>query len=768
MPALTRRGAHPRQAFASRRARCSLVRAGLWLAASWPCAGTAQALDTMTVSAADAAQSAAPADARRPRICLVLSGGGARGAAHVGVLQVLEELRVPIDCIAGTSMGAIVGASFASGMSVPQMLADMRHITSDRLFRDKPPRGDEPMRIKTDDFLPLAAPQFGLNDGVLTTPKGLVDGVALEGELRRLVKVRDARRFDALPIPYRAVATSLGDGQMVVFDRGLLSTAIRASMAVPALIAPLKVGDRLLVDGGLVRNLPVDVARAMGADVVIAVNLGTPLLRPDQIVGIEGVAMQMLGILTEQNVRESLRELRPQDVLIEPELGDFSAADFDRLLDAVPFGVAAAREVEPRLRALALPPEQYAQLRRRQTGEQPAPATVTSVEVAGNQRVNAEVILQSMQTTPGQELNEESVDLDMRRIYGSGDFESVRPDMDTVDGRGTLVVNVTEKGWGPQYLRVGLSLSSDLGRESQFNFYGQLRSTWLNSYGAEWRNDVVLGSDVVWISRFNQPLSPSLRYFVEPRLVYSDTPLDIYVQNVLLSEYRNTTYGAGLDFGFNFDQYGQLRLGAFRGRTRLDLNTGPLLLPESVGFGQGLAQASLRLDQLDSVSFAKSGYLLVLNLQASRPQLGATQAYTRYDGEFRTAFGHRAHTLELAARAGGSIGSDPLPVYAQFSLGGFLNMSGYRPQQLLGERFWYGRALYQMRLARVPLFEGVYGGLAYEAADMPQLVAANDRNLFQSGTAFLAADTPLGVAYFGIGFANPDNRAVYLYLGRPF
>ena len=723
-----------------------------------PCrAASAQAPDA-------ASQTAAP----RPRICLVLSGGGARGAAHVGVLKVLEELQVPVDCVAGTSMGAIVGASFASGMGVSQMLADMGHITSDRLFRDKPPRGDEPMRIKTDDFLPLAAPQFGLNDGVLTTPKGLVDGVALEGELRRLVKVRDARRFDALPIPFRAVATSLGDGQMVVFDRGLLSTAMRASMAVPALIAPLKVGDRLLVDGGLVRNLPVDVARAMGADVVIAVNLGTPLLRPDQIVGMQGVAMQMLGILTEQNVRESLRELRPQDVLIEPALGDFSAADFDRLLDAVPFGEAAARQAAPRLRALALPPEQYAQLRRRQTAATPAPTTITSVEVAGNQRVNAEVIRQSMQTAPGQVLNEEGVDLDMRRIYGSGDFESVRPDVDEVDGSGTLVVHVTEKGWGPQYLRVGLALSSDLGRESEFNFYGQLRSTWLNSYGAEWRNDVVLGNDVVWVSRFNQPLSPSMRYFVEPRLVYSDTPLYIYVQNVLLSEYRNTTYGAGLDIGFNFDQYGQLRLGGFRGRTRLELNTGPLLLPESVDFGQGLAQASLRLDQLDSVSFAKSGYLLALNVQASRLQLGATQAYTRYDGEFRTAFGHGAHTLELAARAGGSIGSDPLPVYALFSLGGFLNMSGYRPQQLLGERFWYGRLLYQGRLARVPLFEGVYGGLAYEAADMPQLVPSNDRNLFQSGTAFLAADTPLGVAYFGLGFANQDNRAVYLVLGRPF
>jgi NTE family protein len=280
---------------------------------------------------------------------------------------------VPVHCIAGTSMGAIVGASYASGMGTDEMLAEMAKITSERLFNDKPPRADQPMRIKADDSLPLAAPELGLNDGRLSLPKGLVNGVALEGELRRLIRVRDARRFDQLPIPFRAVATSLGDGQMVVFDRGLLPTAMRASMAVPGLVAPLKVGDRLLVDGGLVRNLPVDVAREMGADVIIAVNLGTPLLRPDQIEGLHGVSMQTLGILTEQNVRQSLQQLRSQDVLIEPALGDFSAADFDNLIKAVPFGEAAALQAAPRLQALAVPAPQFAQLRRQQqSGEAPA------------------------------------------------------------------------------------------------------------------------------------------------------------------------------------------------------------------------------------------------------------------------------------------------------------------------------------------------------------------------------------------------------------
>jgi NTE family protein len=711
-----------------------------------------------------------PSAAQRPRICLVLSGGGARGAAHVGVLKVLEEMHVPVDCIAGASMGAIVGGSYASGMGSAQMLQEMAKITSERLFDDRPPRSDEPMRVKSQGWLPLAAPEFGFNDGSITTPKGVVNGVALEAELRRLVKVRDARHFDQLPIPFRAVATSLGDGQMVVLDHGLLPSAMRASMAVPALVAPMKMGDRLLIDGGLVRNLPIDVARAMGAEVIIAVNLGTPLLKPDQIQGLQGVSMQTLGILTEQNVRQSLQQLRPQDVLIEPELGDFSAADFDNLMQTVPIGEAAARAAAPRLRALSLSPEAYAALRlNQQLDAVPPPPVIASIDVAGNRRVNPEVVRQNMLTQAGEPMDQDKVDLDMRRIYGTGDFESVRPELTAFDGETTLLVNVTEKGWGPQYLRAGLELSSDLGQTAYFNFHAQLRSTWLNDWGAEWRNDVVLGRDLAWISRFQQPLSPRQLVFVEPRLVLSDTPLYVYTGNVLLSEYRQSSYGAGLDMGVNFWHYGQARLGLYRGKSQFDLSIGPVvLLPEGFEADLGRVQGSLRMDQLDHVHFPRAGYLLRVEAQSSTQRLGASEDYALVSGEFRTALSFGEHTLQFSLRGGTSSQDESLPLYAMFTLGGFLDMSGYREQQLLGYRFAYARAQYQTRLARVPLFQGVYGGLAYEIASMPQLLPMNDRSVFQSGTAYLAADTPLGVAYFGLGYANADNRAVYLVLGKAF
>jgi NTE family protein len=713
---------------------------------------------------------AVPSTQQGPRICLALSGGGARGAAHVGVIKALEQMRIPIHCVAGTSMGAIVGAAFASGMTVPEMESAIAGITFERLFTDKPPRALASTPRKADDFRSLAGPEVGLSGSGLTSPKGVISGVALEAELRHLVKLRGPQRFDQLPIPFRAVATNLGDGSMYVFDRGELAMAMRASMAVPAIVAPVNLNGQLLVDGGLSRNLPVDVARSMGADVVIAVNLGTPLLRPDQISGILGVSMQMINILSEGNVKQSLGELGPRDVLVVPELEGFSAADFDNLSRAVPAGEAAVRQVAAQLAPYALPAPDFSALRLAQTVVAAPPAgRIDAIRIEGNARVSSEVILQSLQTQVGDPVDQEQIDLDMRRIYGRGDFESVRPDLQAIDGVQTLVVHVTEKGWGPTYVRFGLALEGALGQQATFNVFGSTRSTWLNRFGAEWRNDFALGQVTELSTSFYQPLSERQLLFVEPRLGYFNRPFDIYLGSVQFAEYRDQGYGAGVDLGANLGEYGELRLGAYFGRRDFELSSGPPnLISAQARTDIGLARASLRIDRLDSVQFARSGYLLGLEGIASRAELGASEEYTRFEGQARTAVSSGAHTLRLAVRGGYTPDPAELPIYAQFQLGGFLNMSGYRQQQLMGPRYAYGRALYQAKLVDLPLLEGVYFGLAFEAARMPQLVSANDRGLFQSGTAFLAADTPLGVAYFGYGYGLGGNQAIYLYLGNPY
>lgn len=713
------------------------------------------------------------ADSARPRIGLVLSGGGARGAAHIGVLKVLEELRVPVDVIAGTSMGSIVGASYATGLTVPQMEAAIKTITVDKLFTDKPPRADQTMRQKTDDESPYIIPELGVGKDGVVLPKGIVTGVALEGELRRLVQIGNARSFDELPIPFRAIATDIGTGEMVVLKSGSVVSAIRASMSVPGAVAPVTIDKRQLVDGGLVRNLPVDIARSMGAEVIIAVNLGTPLLRPDQITSVFSVSMQMINILTEQNVNRSLKELTPRDVLIVPELGDFSSADFDNLIKTVPIGEDAAWKVADQLRRYSLPPEEYAALRKRQSSPaQQGAVMVEAIRVEGTQRVSPEVVLQSLSTEVGQPLDRDTIDLDMRRVYGRGDFENVNYAIDEIDGKQTLVVLVKEK---PErdYFRFGLELDADLGRQSNFNVHASYRSKWLNIWGAEWRNDVVLGTDVVLATEFYQPIGARQYFFVAPRLQYRVEPWRLYEDTVQIAEYRDAEATAQLDIGANIIQYGDARIGAIYGYRSFELASGSPLYPEGGHISMGALHAQLRLDRLDSLNFTHSGFKVDLKAYSSLHSLGADDQYSYWTGLAQGAYTIGQHTVEALATGGNKIGSNDIPVYDLFNLGGFLYLSGLQRQQLKTQDFAFGRLVYRTKLADIPLFEGVYAGASIEAARLKPVIPVwqGERvdgylDVF-AGSVYLGLDSPLGPLYVGFGYANRDNRAIYLFLGRP-
>lgn len=737
-----------------------------------PAQGVPQVPQPKAAAADPAAMARKPAD--RPKIGLVLSGGGARGAAHIGVLKVLQEIHVPVDLIVGTSMGSIVGASYATGLSLPEMEEAISRIRTATLFTDKPPRADASMRQKSDDFVPYLIPDLGISETGVVLPKGVVTGITLEGELRRLVQVPTARSFDELPIPFRAVATDIGTGEMVVLKEGSVVAAIRASMSVPGAVAPVTIGNRQLVDGGLVRNLPVDVARAMGADIVIAVNLGTPLLRPDQITSVLSVSMQMINILTQQNVDRSLKELNSQDILIEPALGDFSAADFDNLLKTIPIGEAAARKVAERLQALAIPAAEYAALRSRQVARtEMASITVQDIRVEGTARVSPAVVLQAMQTQVGKPLDRDTIDLDMRRIYGRGDFESVNYTVDDVDGRQTLVVIVKEK---PQqnYVRFGLELDADLGRQADFNLYASHRMRWLNRWGAEWRNDLVLGTDVLASTELYQPLGESQYFFVAPRAFYSISQWNLFLDDVRIAEYQDTVSAAQLDIGANIIQYGEARVGVLFGNRTFELQSGDMVFPPKAGMRIGAAQASLRLDRLDSVNFAHGGYQAAVHMYSSISALGAEDVYSYWDGHAQAAFSWGANTLEPMLAGGSAIGTDPIPIYDLFSLGGFMYLSGTQRQQLKAEEYVFARLVYRRKLAEIPFFEGVYAGASLEAAYLkPQIATIWQDELrtgrfgVPAGSLFLGVDSPLGPLYLGFGYANRDNKAIYLFVGRP-
>jgi NTE family protein len=705
----------------------------------------------------------------RTRIGLVLSGGGARGAAHVGVLRVLEELRIPIDFVAGTSMGAIVGAAYASGMSVAEMREAIAPIRTDRLFRDQPPRQDQAFRRKQEDLLPLFAGEVGLSGGGLSLPKGAVSGIALESVLRTLVKTRAIDDFDRLPIPFRAVATDIETGEMVVFASGELTSAMRASMSVPGAIAPAEIGGRMLIDGGLVRNLPIDVARGMGADVVIAVNLGTPLLRRDQIRSVVGVSAQMINILTEQNVQRSLRTLTSEDVLISPELGDFSAGDFDNLPKAVAIGERAARAAAAQLAQFSLSPEDFAleQARRAGPGRSPG-APLDEVRFAGLERVNPDTLRAEIDTRAGAPLDQATLDRDIRRLYGRGDFEHVGYTLDERDGRRVLTVQAVEKSWGPNYLRFGLGLSTDFAGVSYFNLLATHRSTWLNALGAEWRNEFQVGRTMRAVTEWYQPLDATQRFFVAPRLSVEQTPIDFYDQRLRVASYRTLSSKASLDVGTQFTKFGELRLGVERGLIDYSRETGTVDgSTESARFHRGGASLRLRLDQLDSVVLPRSGYAGTLGVFASRRALGADSDHSRWEGEFTGATSIGPHIFQVGFAGGGRLGSAPLPIYDGFQWGGFLRQSGYKTGQLYGRDLVFGRLVYVNRWLQQTFLEGAYAGFSLEAGEMRDQVLPNARGVMKSASLFVVFDSPLGPMYFAYGQAADGNRAVYLFLGRP-
>lgn len=726
----------------------------------------------MAVPADTTAPSPSAGSPKRPRICLVLSGGGARGAAHVGVIKVLEEYRVPIDCIAGTSMGALVGGTYATGSSVPEMEKVLETISTEMLFKEEPPRRERAMRRKEDDYGILFTPEVGLDNGEVKVGKGIVSGVQLETVLRQLAKARGHHQFDQLPIPYRAVATDLVTGKAVVFRDGELANVMRASMSVPGAVAPAEFDGMMLVDGMLTSNLPIQTAREeMGADIVIAVNVGTPLLKREELNGIFGVSNQMLSILTEQNVQASLATLQPSDILISPELGDFSTGDFDHLEQIAPLGEAAARKVAERLARLSIPADEYAALRERQMiVVVPDLRPVDEVRFENLKRVNPKTAQAAMNTKAGEPIDQTTLDRDMRRLYGTDDFEHVNYRFIEEPGKRILAVDAVEKSWGPNYLRFGLGLSSDFSGDAFFNILGSYRKTWLNDRGAEWRTDMQLGHTTGLYTEFYQPFNADSRYFVAPHAAIERRTADLYRDDDRVASYEMTSMLAGVDVGSQFSRYGELRLGIVGGRLKPQLDTGPeTLSPGDSRITQGAFTGRLRLDQLDSVHFPRSGWRAGANVFDSTAALGADDEYAKWDADGTAVLSFGNHTFNFGFKVGDKIGGDPLPRYDQFQWGGFLTGSGYSTGQLLGEELQFGRMMYYHRILKGSIFEGAYTGFSLEASRIGSpLVPGNSDDWLGSAAIFIAADSPLGPVYLGYGHADDGNSSFYFYLGRPF
>ena len=704
---------------------------------------------------------------KRPRIGLVLGGGGAKGAAHIGVLKVLEELQVPIDCVAGTSMGAVVGSMYASGMSADEIERTLTSLDWADLFTDKPPRSEIDFVRKREDFTYLSSMELGVKDGSVRMPRSIIAaqkiGLLFE---TLLMPVSDIKDFDKLPTPYRAVASDLETGQPVVLSSGKLADAARASMSVPGVFPPAEVNGRFLTDGGIVRNLPVDVARKMCGDIIIAVDVATPLPTRKELGSPPAILNQMVSIMIQDNVRQQIDSLTARDVFIHPDLGPVGSGDFQMGKEAIERGLKAAREKADDLRKLSVTDEEYASYQQRHRSKPPKALRVGTVTIEGLERVSPQTVQSKLEIMPGQEIDVERLRHQVGMVFGMGDFERVALDTERRGDVYDLRVRPQEKSWGPNYLRWGLSLSSSLDGDSDYNILADYTRRWVNSLGAEWKTQAQFGSHKVLQSEFYQPLEHSRTIFVAPRVSWDQRLIDLYQGDKILAEYRVRKAVAGLDLGIQPWSYGEIRLGYEGGTATQSLYRGTLSSPRQ-DIDLGAFRGRMVVDQFDNANFPHTGYAGYVNYYASLPGVGADDRYKKIEANVTKAFTHRSYTVLASARFGSYVNSE-IPFYDEFTLGGFLNLSGYQTDQLRGQQVGLGRLIAYWRASQ-SLIGDFYLGLSFEAGNVWQRnesAAINDLNL--AGTVFIGYDTVLGPLYLGVGTAEGGNTTFYVYLGRVF
>ena len=716
-------------------------------------------LGSAAVAAADSA----------PRVGLVLSGGGARGAAHIGVLKVLEEQRIPIHAIAGTSMGAVVGGLYASGLSAAEIAALIDSDEWRAAFTEPAPRDRLSFRRKSEDQNFLVKFPLGIKSGSFRLPKALVSGQRVSQALRRVTfPVAGRAQFDQLPIPFRAVATDLETGDAVVLSGGDLVDAMRASLAAPGLFAPVEIDGRLLVDGGLANNLPVDVAQAMGVDVLIVVDVGFPLRKRDTLDSVTTISNQMLSILIRRGSDVQRARLGAGDILLSPDLGEASSFDFAIIPQATHLGESAARAALSRLSALASDVDRYdAWLAQRAAARQQTPQ-ITTVRVAES-AVRYQRLIEGRFAAAALDVN--GIDAAVSTLFGRGNFESVdyRVQGESAD---TLEVAARRNSWGPNYVRFGLSLQDDFNGNSNYNAAARFVLADIGPLAAEWVWDAQVGVEPRIATEAHIPFGDEARWFWMPQASFELRNVPLVRSGERIAEYRLRTSEYGLDIGRELSNWGEVRAGVRRETGRARLRLGDPSLARSDEFDVREYFGRFSIDTLDDRNFPRRGHYLVTEWRGERAGLGSDRNADVLTLDWLSARSRGRDTVALWTSFGTQIDSAEDNVRSLFPLGGFLNLSGIAPETLSGRHFAIARALYYRQIGRggegflnVP----AYAGLSLEVGNV-----WDDRSdisfgsSLKQGSLFFGFDTLFGPVYIGTGFGEDTDSNFYLFLGRTF
>jgi NTE family protein len=703
--------------------------------------------------------------APRPKIGLVLGGGGARGAAHIGVLEVLHELRIPVDCIAGTSMGALVAGAFASGLAPEKMRIELAKADWTDMFMDNPDYSEMSYRNKTISRRFVPGSETGVSAKGVQYQGGVVSGQKIKLFFNQLVRSDlGERNMESLPLPLSIIATDIGNGDRVVFRDGSLTRAMRASMSVPGLLAPVEYDGRKLVDGGLTDNLPVEEARQRcQPDIIIAVNVGSPLLKPEEIGSMLSVSSQMVNILTEQNVTRSLAALKPTDIYIKPDLDGITAGDFHLNGKAADRGRKATEELRERLQPLAVSENEYRRWWQRIELTRLTPPRVDEIEIVGLKDVNPAALNRHLEQQTGDRIETEMLNRDLLRAFGDGYYEGIDYEVRTVRNRRVLRILPVEKPWGPDYIRVGVHLRSTLSRGATYGLRGAYHRTWLNSLGGEFVATGEIGTTDGFNLDYYQPVEERQIFFVEPQFGYRRTDIDLFQDDKKVARLKTTEGRLGLMAGANIGRFGQTRLGweGQNHRTEIDIGL-PWLPPVDTRYGGW--RATLDLDQKNRLYNATSGWgIRTAYFDSSRAH------YSKLEAELQGTASLGDYVLTGKYRYIGSPRGQ-LPYYDAGSLGGFLNLSGFGQSQILGDDIRYAGVQAEKIIGRLPL--GLRGdmrlGFALETGRADFRYTETTRaGWLKSAAVYIGGETPIGMLFLGFGRSNSGTSNIYLFVGTP-
>ncbi|MDG2527036.1 patatin-like phospholipase family protein [Stenotrophomonas sp. HITSZ_GD] len=743
---------------------------GLLLCLAWPaCAQPATpAPDAFAGLDGHQCGERAPGDTR-PRIGLALGGGGARGIAHVRVLRKLEELHIPVDCIAGTSAGALVGALYAAGRS-PQQIEDVVLSTDWKAtFTDTLPRRDRSLRRKADDYTRLAPIGVGIggDSGSVRLAAGLSQG-------QRLIAVfenatgggRVAGDFNQLPIPFRAVATDINTGQAVALGQGSLAMAMRASMSLPGIMHPVNLDGRVLLDGGIANQIPIDVVRAMGAERIIAVDVGTPLRVLGSDASVLDVVDQMSGFLTVGSAQRQLATLGPQDLVVRPDLsGRVATGEFDKAPLALEIGQAAADAAAPALRRYSVDEATYAAFRQHQRTALPAPPTVQFVRLVNDTGYSDDVLMGYLPLRVGAPLDAPAVQAGILRAYGLGTLSSITYEVVREPAGTGVVVTAHPKPNGPAYVEAGMTLSNDLEGNHEANLRAGLRFSPISPNGAEARVTAQIGSEPGLTGEYYAPLDPANRYAFDAFGGFQTRSFNIFDANgVRIERDRVQRYGAAAGIARNFGEVASLGLGVERyaGDVRAIIGAPP---QSKRYFQQAALTAQFDWDDIDSVFFPRDGVLGRLGLRSSQPWLGADARFDQLDFDLVGARSLGPHAWQLGLRYHATV-SGQAPPESLYRLGGRWRLAGFQSNELTGQDYALGFVGYTYELGRVLGRSAQVGGtLEYGNAWQRR----SDMSLADgivNGSLFIGFDSWIGPLIFGMGLREGGHRVVFIELGQ--